>query len=397
MVKKIIKRSVSSKILEYSEQYPVVTITGPRQSGKTTLSKMLFPGKKYVSLESPNERLLAVEDPVGFLKKYPDGAVLDEVQRAPELFSYIQTIVDENDKEGMFILTGSQQFGLMENISQSLAGRTALITLLPLSLQEAYGLDLENTDIDSVLWTGFYPGIFDKNRNPNEMMQFYTSTYLERDVRRIINVRDLVTFDRFLRLCAGRTGQVLNKNSLAKDCGIDHKTVETWLSVLETSYIIRRLRPYYSNIRKRQTKTAKLYFLDTGLACSLLGVQNQRHLISHPLKGALFETLVVSEAWKALFNGGKPDNLYYFRDDKKHEVDLICDNGISQIAFEIKSSQTVKSGLFKGLNYYKKATSLVKKCILIYGGYEKYHHHDVEVIGWRDMPTINFEHEDTDI
>jgi len=390
MAKKYIERTISPLVLAYAEQYPVVTIMGPRQSGKTTLCRQLFPDKAYVSLETPEDRLFAQQDPVGFLNRYPDGAVLDEIQRVPDLFSYIQTIVDDQEENGMFILTGSQQFGLLGSISQSLAGRTALVDLLPFSLTEAWGDRLPDQDINTVLWTGGYPGIFDQGRNPSQMLQFYVRTYLERDVRTLINIKNLSVFEIFLRLCAGRSGQILNMSALGNECGVTGKTIREWISVLEASYILKLLKPYYANFNKRLVKSPKLYFLDIGLACYLLGISNADHLVAHPLRGSLFETMVVSEIWKQTCNRGEADTLYYFRDSKGHEVDLIRDQGISQSIMEIKSGQTIASDFFKGLDYYKKISSNVNQAFLVYGGDKNHIQNNTRIMGWRDLSDIDF-------
>ncbi len=390
MAKQYIERSVSPLVLEFCDQYPVITITGPRQSGKTTLCRKLFPDKPYVSLETPEDRLLARNDPVGFLNRYPDGAIFDDVQRAPDLFSYIQTIVDNREQNGMFILTGSQQFGLLDSITQSLAGRTALIDLLPFSLKEAWGNLLSDMDIDTVLWTGGYPGIFDQGRRPDQMMRFYVRTYLERDVRSLINIKDLSAFERFLRLCAGRTGQILNMSSLGNECGVSGKTIREWISVLEASYILKLLKPFSANLNCRLVKSPKLYFLDTGLACYLLGILKPEHLMSHPLKGALFETLIVSEIFKETCNRGEDDTLSYFRDNKGHEVDLIRDRAISQSIMEIKSGQTIGTDFFKGIHYFKKINTRADQSFLVYGGDKDHIQHNTRIVGWRHLQKIDF-------
>lgn len=380
-----IRRNISDKVLAYASQYPVVTITGPRQSGKTTLCKMIFPEKAYISLEDVDERRFAKEDPRGFLNRFPDGAIIDEIQREPDLMSYIQTLVDEKKKDGLFILTGSQQFDLMETMTQSLAGRSAIVNLLPLSYDEAYQNNRYETVLDEVLFKGFYPRIFDKNLDPAEAMQFYVNTYVERDLRRLINIKDLSTFEIFLKLCAGRTGQILNLSSLGNDCGVNHNTVKSWVSVLEASFIIKLLRPYYRNFNKRLIKAPKLYFLDTGLASFLLGITRADQIFSHPLKGALFETYVFSELLKARYNRGKTDNLYYFRDSKGNEVDVICDNGNSLLQIEIKSGQTVNSDYFKGLEYFSGLSDIPVESSLIYGGTQSYTRNNVQVVGWQSI------------
>jgi uncharacterized protein len=385
-----IERKIAAKVIQWAAQYPIVTITGPRQSGKSTLCKMLFKDKAYVSLEDVDERDFARRDPRGFLNRFKEGAVIDEVQRVPDLFSYIQTIVDQHNKDGFFILTGSHQFELLENISQSLAGRTAIARLLPFDMTEAYPFPGNLPVIDSILYTGFYPRIFDKKLNSTEAMSFYVNTYIERDVRRLVNVKDISKFEVFIKLCAGRTGQILNLSNLGNDCGIDQTTVKRWLSVLEASYIIKLLKPYYKNFNKRLIKSPKLYFLDTGLVSFLLGIQNETQLESHPLKGALFETFVVSEILKKRFNAGKTDNLFYFRDNVGNEVDLLIDNGISVDQIEMKSGQTVNRDYFKGINYFKKLNPDISRSYIIYGGDQSYIEKDINISSWTNLDKIDF-------
>ena len=384
----MIPREIAAKTLSYAGQYPVVTITGPRQSGKTTLSKMLFKNKAYASLEDIDARQYAQTDPRGFLNQFPNGAVLDEIQRAPDLISYIQTIVDEKQEAGFYILTGSQQFDLLKSISQSLAGRTALVRLLPFTLTEAYAGSLKNVSINRVLHTGFYPRIFDQNLDAADAMMFYVNTYVERDLRLLINVKDLTTFEIFLKLCAGRIGQVVNLSSLGNDCGVNHKTIKNWLSVLEASYIVKTLRPYYRNYNKRLIKSPKLYFLDTGLASFLLGIENEGQMETHPSKGALFESLVLSEVLKQRFNKGQTDNLYFFRDNTGNEIDLVCDFGQTVDLIEVKSGQTVASDFFKGIRYFKKLSADIRHSNVVYGGDESYTRENTRVISWRDLPSM---------
>lgn len=384
----MVKREISKKIVQYLKQYPVITITGPRQSGKTTLCKMLFNKKPYVSLEDIDERNFALQDPKGFLNRFPDGAVLDEIQRTPDLLSYIQTIVDHKQKEGFFILTGSQQFELLENISQSLAGRTALVRLLPFTMQEAYGIKRKIPDLDQVLYTGFFPRIFDKSLNPTEAMQFYVNTYIERDLRKLINVKDLSKFETFLKLCAGRVGQILNFSELGNDCGVNHKTIKSWISVLEASYILKLLRPFYKNFNKRLIKSPKLYFLDTGLICFLLNINNVDQLNNHPLKGFIFESFIITEIMKNFFNSGKQDILYYYRDHIGNEVDLILDFGIILKPIEIKSGQTISRDYFKGLKYFSKLNPGNLEQYLIYGGNKNFTQQNIRILNWKDMDLI---------
>jgi uncharacterized protein len=378
-------RKIKRKLLELYKQYPVITITGPRQSGKTTLCKEVFPDKPYVSLENLDIRRMAKEDPNGFLAQFPKGAVLDEIQRVPELLSFIQTIIDEKDKEGLFILTGSNQFELLDSINQSLAGRTALLKLLPFSYKELY-LNRKQLELNEILYTGFYPRIYKKNLNPTEALSFYVTTYIERDVRNLVNVKDISKFEVFLKLCAGRTGQILNLSNLANDCGINHNTAKSWLSVLEASYIIFLLRPHYKNFNKRLVKSPKLYFVDVGLASFLLGIEKSGDLQYHPLKGALFETFIVSEILKTRLNKVKTNNLYYFRDNVGNEVDLLLDFGTKIIPIEIKSGQTVSDDYFKNLNYYNKLNpEMVKEMFLIYSGSLCYEQKGCFIRNYKDL------------
>jgi hypothetical protein len=374
--------------MDYVKKYPVLTITGPRQSGKTTLCRQLFAAHAYFSLEDLDVRARAVKDPRSFLEGcLKTGAVLDEIQRAPELTSYIQGIVDEQKIDGQFILTGSQNFQLYNTISQSLAGRTALATLLPFSFQEIYAK--KKVSIDRILFKGFYPRIHDKKLDPSELLGFYLSTYLERDIRSLLNVKDLSKFELFLKLCASRTGQILNMSSIANDCGITHNTAKSWLSLLEASYIIHFVRPHHKNFRKRLVKSPKLFFVDVGLAAYLLEIFSETHIANHPLRGALFETFVVSEILKQRFNSGQKSNLYYFRDNVGNEVDLIMDFGLDVICIEIKSGQTVNQDYFKGINYYRKLNDRTRKSIIVYGGRESYTHAGCDIMSYLDIARLS--------
>ena len=386
----MIPRTIAPKIIQYSKQYPVVTITGPRQSGKTTLCKTLFPDIPYVSLESIEERSFATSDPKGFLNRFPNGAVLDEIQRTPNLLSYIQVIVDESQKPGQFIITGSQNFELLNTVSQSLAGRTAIARLLPFSFDEIL-FHQSLGSIDQMIYTGFYPRIYDKQLNPTEALSFYFNTYIERDLRLLINVKNLSRFEIFLKLCATRCGQVVNFSSLGNDCGVNHNTIKSWLSILEASYIIKLLPPYYSNLGKRLIKAPKLYFIDTGLAAFLLGMQNSAHVLAHPMRGALFENMIVSEFLKKRFNQGKTDNLYYLRDSKGREVDILLDYGSYLDMVEIKSSQTLAGDLFKGLIYYKKIYTQTRNCFLVYGGEHSRVQKDIQTVPWNTIASLGVE------
>ena len=373
------KRELSDKILQWARQYPVVTLTGPRQSGKTTLAKSLFPEHAYANLENPVERDYAASDPVAFLGQYSGGVVIDEIQRVPSLLSYIQCIVDENpDKHGRFILTGSQNLQIMRGVSQSLAGRTALASLLPFSLAELGG----SQDVWETLWRGFFPRIFHDNLNPTEALAFYTATYLERDVRELVKVKDLSRFSQFLRLCAGRTGQLLNAANLAADCGIAGKTAMEWVSILEASYIIRRLSPWFSNVSKRISKTPKMYFLDTGLVCYLLGIDSPGQLANHPLRGAIFETFVMTEFWKHYANGGVTDRLFHYRDGAQREIDLLDECSPRRLLVEIKSGQTPSAEWGETLKRISAAIPGTSRLCVVYGGRLSQVRSGVEYVPW---------------
>ena len=349
----LLNRTIETVLKNLAGRYPVVTITGPRQSGKTTLCRKVFTHKPYANLESPDVRQFAVDDPRGFLAQYPDGAVLDEIQRVPDLVSYLQPLVDQDQRDGLFILTGSQQFEVSNTINQSLAGRTALVKLLPFSMAEiqtAFALP----GIDRLLYHGFYPRLWDKQLNPTQALGDYYQTYIERDLRQLVAIRDLNLFQRFIQLCAGRIGGLLNANSLANDAGVSHTTAGNWISLLEASYIIFQLQPYYRNISKRLVKSPKLYFYDVGLAAFLLGIENETHVARHPLRGSLFENMVIAEALKHRFNQGRRSNFYFYRDSKGNEVDLLIVSGSDFFPIEIKSGMTITRDYFKGLKHFAK-------------------------------------------
>lgn len=396
----MIQRTLAEKLKKTTTQYPVVTLTGPRQSGKTTLVKMIFPQYKYVSLENPDYRLFARDDPRGFLRQFKDRVILEEVQRTPDLFSYIQTMVDENDRPGQFILTGSQNFLLIEKISQTLAGRTAIFHLLPFSKRELlsespiYPDDFPMVcpnkasypDLWEMIYTGFYPRIHDKGLNARDWLASYYQTYVERDVRSVINVGDLETFGKFIRLCAGRVGQLVNFTSLASDCGISNMTAKRWLSVLQASFIIVPLQPHYENFSKRLIKTPKLYFIDTGLISFLLGIKNPEELRFHALRGAIFESFVFSELYKSFLHHGLVPDIYFWHDVKRHEVDFVIEKGSKILPIEVKAGETVTSDQFKGLKYYRNlAGSRSERPVLIYAGEESYVRNDIQVLSWRNV------------
>jgi len=378
----MIPRDIKAPLVQASQQYPVVTVTGPRQSGKTTICRATFPDSAYVNLEAPDTRAFAQEDPRGFLATIPDGAILDEIQRVPELPSYIQGIVDSDSFQGKFILTGSQQFELMSQVSQSLAGRTALLRLLPLSINE-----LKNAGklpaLFSLMQSGFYPRIFQDKLDPAQMLSGYFSTYVERDLRQISVIHDLQKFERFVRLCAGRTGQLLNMNNLANDAGIAHSTARQWIDVLQSSYIIFLLPPWFTNTRKRLVKSPKLYFYDVGLASWLLGLHKPEQIHRDPLFGALFENMIVIDRLKSRHNAALPVECYFYRDNIGNEVDLIEPRGPKVHAIEIKAGATINPDYFKALRRFKKAfPEKFLKGTVIYGGEQSQKRSDWTVWPW---------------
>lgn len=382
----MISRDSENTIHSLLKGFPIVTITGPRQSGKTTLAKKIFSDKPYASLEDPDVRLAAQEDPRAFLERFPDGAVLDEVQRCPDLLSYLQTMVDADRRTGLFILTGSQQFGLLSGITQSLAGRTAFVELLPFSISELKRAGKLPKTLDDILIKGGYPPLYDRHIPVRSWFGAYVTAYIERDVRQVLKVQDLETFQRFVRLCAGRTGQLLNLTSLAVDCGITHNTAKAWISVLEASYILFQLRPHHANFNKRLIKAPKLYFYDAGLVSWLLGIRTSQQLEIHPLRGNIFETFIVAELMKTRLNRGERPNLYFWRDSNGNEVDVVIEHGQELIPVEIKSGKTVAHDFFSGLEKWTAmAGDLTFSPTLIYGGTDTFRQKGICVTGWRDM------------
>jgi len=384
----MIARQLSKKALELFGQFPALMITGPRQSGKTTLIKSLFSELPYVSLEEPDIRQRAMDDPRSFLSNYRNGAVFDEVQRVPNLFSYLQSLLDENPARH-FVLSGSQHFLLMEQVTQSLAGRVAILQLLPFSLSEMKNGGLMLNTLEEALFFGGYPRIFNQNISPYDFHTSYLQTYIERDVRQLRQVSDLNLFVRFIRLCAGRIGQLLNIHSLASDAGVSTPTAQAWLSVLETSHIIFLLQPHFKNFNKRLVKTPKLYFTDTGLACNLLGIEKSEQLSSHFLKGGLFENLIILELLKNRYNEGKKSNLYFWRDNHGHEIDCLIENRELFKALEIKSSQTTNTAFFDGLRYWKDLTTDFTESVdVVFGGNSSIQASKGDYISWRDLERL---------
>ena len=382
----MIPRQATSTLTRLANGFPVVALTGPRQSGKTTLAKHVFPNKTYVSLENPEELEFAQRDPKRFLARFKEGAILDEVQRCPSLLSWIQGLVDERSRMGDFVLTGSSQFELVAGITQSLAGRVGRVELLPLSIQELTQTHQLPSHLNTCLLQGGYPSIYDRQVSPQDWFSNYIATYIERDVRQLIAVRDLTQFQRFVKMCAARSGQILNLAALGADCGISASTAREWLSVLEASYLVTRIQPYYQNFGKRLVKTPKLYFLDVGLMAWLIGIRDTVTLDTHVSRGALFETFVVSELIKRQYNQGQNADLYFWRDSAGNEIDLLLDTPQGLQAIEIKSGSTFASDWIKGFKVWKRNTqvnTLIPR--IIYGGTDSYDREGHQVMGWTDI------------
>jgi len=366
----MIDRKIEPVLHDLASKYPVVTLTGPRQSGKTTLCRKVFPDMAYANLESPDVREYAAADPRGFLAAYRDGVIIDEIQRAPQLVSYIQGIVDERRTPGQFILTGSQQFEVMNTINQSLAGRTGLLKLLPFSIPEIQGTTLPES-LDILLLKGFYPRIHDQGLNPTQALGDYYETYVERDLRQLTSIRDLSLFQKFIRLCAGRIGQIINLHSLANDTGVSHTTAHAWISLLEASYILFLLRPWYRNISRRLIKSPKIYFYDVGLAAYLLGMESEIHVSRDPLRGNLLENLALMEAIKYRFNRGRKNAVTFYRDSRGNEVDMVLESGRDAFPLEVKAGTTIAEDFFKGLKHFSRVAGEPPHGYgLIYGGQE---------------------------
>ncbi len=389
----MIDRQIQPILLELAGSFPVVTVTGPRQSGKTTLCQQTFPDKRYVSLEDPEERRFALEDPRGFLQELQDGAVLDEVQRTPDLLSYLQGMVDENPEPGRFVLTGSANLALRSAVTQSLAGRTALLELLPLTLDERQALAPVD-DMWQAVWEGGYPAIHHRAIPADRWLNAYIGTYVERDVRQHLAVTDLVAFQGFIEIAATQTSNLVNLSELGAGVGVSHNTARSWLSVLEAGYLVKRLPPLHRNLRKRVVKTPKVCFVDTGLASRLLGIRSSEELKRHPLRGALLESWVVSEVYKAFANHGIPPRLHHWRNPRGQEVDLVVDRGNDLLAVEVKSGATLHASFFDALARF---SALAREAVppprdgvrglLVYGGDRRQQRTAGQVLPWRDIQT----------
>lgn len=379
----MIDRQLATKIKEMKGKYSVITITGPRQSGKTTLIKTLFPEIPYFSMETPDVREQVTGNPRELFARFGHSLVLDEVQRTPEILSYIQTIVDE-DPKAFFILSGSYNMLMMENVSQSLAGRTAIFYLLPLSLQELVNAGISGKTYEELIFQGFYPRLYDRDLEPSSFFPSYLETYVQRDVRQIKNIGNLNLFTRFLSICAGHAGQTINYSKLANDAGISLTTVQNWLSILETSFIIYQLNPYFRNFNKRIIKATKLYFYDTGLVCSLLRINNLTALENYYQKGALFENFIVNEVCKGYFNKGERPPVYYWNDSKGHEIDLVIDLGGRLLPIEIKSGRTFSSDYFKNINWWRQIVDLpIVDSLVVYGGDQNWETESGKLVTWQ--------------
>jgi predicted AAA+ superfamily ATPase len=379
----MIKRQLEPKLLSYISKYRAIALIGPRQSGKTTLARKVFSNFEYISLENPEHRARLLEDPKLFLISIKNNCILDEVQNTPVIFSYLQEILDNPNDKRIFILTGSNSFALNQKLSQSLAGRIRILTVLPFSLSEIKNYP-QTENIDQLIWTGSYPAIYDRSLDPREWYADYYNTYIQKDVRSTLNISDLLQFDKFIRICAGRSGQLLNYLNMGNEVGISQPTAIRWSSVLESSYLTFRLAPHFKNFNKRIIKSPKLYFYDTGLLCFLLRIQNYEQLITHPLRGQIFENWVILEFLKMKYLSGTEPNLYFWRDQHGHEIDLLEDMGDILMPIEIKSGSTFSSDWLNNLEWFNNLQKQ-KESILIYGGLDNFLIRDTQVRSWQNL------------
>lgn len=385
MKENYIKRDIEATVLEAAQYFPVITVTGPRQSGKTTMVRQIFPNLHYYSLEDLDTRNFAMEDPVRFLHLHQEGMILDEVHNFPDLLSYIQGIVDE-DPSKKFILSGSSNFALLKKVSQSLAGRSGVFELMPLAISEAKKGGVDVSDVDTLLYRGLYPAICSEKNVPKFLYPAYVKTYLERDVRDLLNVKDMRQFSMFLKLCAGRIGSVYNATELANEVGVTSKTIQSWTSILQASYVLYLLPPYFENTRKRLIKSPKLYFCDTGLACALLGIESAEQLAFDKMRGHLFENLVVTEMLKHRLNEGRESNLYFYRDSNQNEVDILVDNQNSLEAIEVKSSMTFSPSFEKALKKVDEWVKLpVSKRTIVYTGSLEDKNGNIQLLNYQNI------------
>jgi len=384
----MIQRDASTKIKQLAKKFPAVGLLGPRQSGKTTLAREMFPKKPYISFENQDNILLVTKDPRAFLDQYKTGAIFDEIQRVPQLLSYLQGVIDDQpNKVGLFIITGSQNLLLLESISQTLAGRIAFIHLLPFSFTELASSKHGTQSLNKLILNGGYPRLYDRKIKPVDFYPNYLLTYVERDVRQIKNITNLAMFQRFLKVCASRVGQEVNYTSIGNDTGVDQKTVLSWFGILEASFIAFRLQPFYNNLGKRLTQMPKLYFYDTGLCCSLLELETESHVNTHPLRGALFENLIILELLKARFNNGQRSNLFYWRDRTGNEIDVLLDQSAQVVPIEIKTSATFTSDYVKGINYWKKINPNVKNAFVVFTG-KTASLDKISILNWKEIELI---------
>lgn len=384
----LISRLLADVIVDRTTKFPIVSLTGPRQSGKTTLLRYLLPDYHYVSLENPATRQFATEDPTGFLATYDQRVIFDEVQRVPDLFSYLQTVVDETRQMGQYILSGSQNFLLLQALTQTLAGRVAVLRLLPLSYAERQEAGLLTDSVSDTLFRGGYPALYDRNLTAEEFFPSYIETYLQRDVRDLASIRDLGAFTTFVRLCAGRIGQPLNLSSLAVECGISAPTARAWLSILESSYFVFLLQPYHQNYNKRVVKSPKLYFYDTGLACNLLAMTDARQVESYYQRGSLFENAMVAELVKNRLNSGQSPRFYFWQDSNRNEVDLLEEQAQGFTSFEMKYSQTILGSHLKNLLQFRELSQTSGDNYLLYAGNETQRRTSVQVMGWQAVARL---------